>query len=251
MVEEPLPSAQSQFTQSPQQTPPVPDPTLNPGRQFQGSGRGRGGGSRGRGSGGQRNNRYNAHVQKTNVSGGSNNTIQKPKTKCTICEGKHNNLMFCKELTKYLPCGSNQKTPPPSICSLYLCTEFPIAKQSCSHKCNRFYQQTLCPASNKHFLLCTECAKHMPALQYLRENHKHEGGWTNFALMRGAFGDEAYKAMCATVSVTVCNSNSMTPAAADDETFSKNIAFDETDSVQIWPAQSHNTNIEPYMAVNG
>merc|ERR1711873_342640 len=24
-----------------------------------------------------------------------------------------------------------------------------------------------------------------------------------------------------------------------------------TDSVQIWPAQSHHTNIEPYMAVNG
>ena len=91
----------------------------------------------------------------------------------------------------------------------------------------------------------------MPALQYLRDNHKPELGWTNFALMRGAFGDEAYKAMCATVSVTVCNSNSITPSAADDETFSKNIASDETDSVQIWPAQSHHTNIEPYMAVNG
>ena len=49
--------------------------------------------------------------------------------------------------------------------------------------------------------------------------------------MRGAFGNEAYKAMCATVSVTICNSNSMIHAAANDETFSKNIASDETDSV--------------------
>ena len=68
--------------------------------------------------------------------------------------------------------------------------------------------------------------------------------------MRGAFGNEAYKAMCATVSVTICNSNSMIHAAANDETFSKNIASDETDSIQIWPAQTHNANIEPYMAVN-
>ena len=68
--------------------------------------------------------------------------------------------------------------------------------------------------------------------------------------MRGAFGNEAYKAMCATVSVTICNSNSMIHAAANDETFCKNLASDETDSFQIWPAQTHNANIEPYMAVN-
>ena len=61
----------------------------------------------------------------------------------------------------------------------------------------------------------------MPALQYLRDHHDPKLVWTIFTLMRGAFGDEAYKAMCATVSVTVCNSNSMTPAAADDETFRK------------------------------
>ena len=69
--------------------------------------------------------------------------------------------------------------------------------------------------------------------------------------MRGAFGDEAYKAMCTAVSVSVCNSNSVIPVAADDETSNQMIASDETDSVQIWPAQSHHTNIEPYMAVNG
>ena len=98
---------QCQDTQSPQQTPRVPDPKLNPNGQFQGNGRGRGGGSRGRG--GQRNNRYNAHVQNTNVSGNSNGNVQKSKYKCTICEGKHNNLIFCKELSKYLPCESNKK----------------------------------------------------------------------------------------------------------------------------------------------
>ena len=111
MVEEPLPSAQSQFTQSPQQTPPVPDPTLNPGGHFQenGRGRGRGGGSRGRGRGGRGgNNRYNTNVQNTNVSC-SNGNVQRPNPKCTICEGKHNHLMSCKELTKYLPHGSNKR----------------------------------------------------------------------------------------------------------------------------------------------
>ena len=46
----------------------------------------------------------------------------------------------------------------------------------------------------------------MPALQYLKDNHKPEIGWTNFALMRGAFGDEAYKAISTKVSVPACNS---------------------------------------------
>ena len=69
--------------------------------------------------------------------------------------------------------------------------------------------------------------------------------------MKGAFGDDAYKAMCAAVSVSVCNSNSVMHVAANDETSSQNLASDEIDSVQIWPAQSHSTNIEPYIAVNG
>ena len=57
--------------------------------------------------------------------------------------------------------------------------------------------------------------------------------------------------MCATVSVSICYSNSVMNVAANDETSSQIVASDEIDSVQIWPAQSHNTNIEPYMAVNG
>ena len=73
------------------------------------------------------------------------------------------------------------------------------------------FKKSVCPASNKHFLLCTECSKHMPALQYLKDNHDPKLGWTNFTLMRGAFGDEAYKAMCAAVSVSVSLSDSTVP----------------------------------------
>ena len=51
----------------------------------------------------------------------------------------------------------------------------------------------------------------MPALQYLRDHHDPKLGWTNFTLMRGAFGDEAYKAMCAAVSVSVSLSDSTVP----------------------------------------
>ena len=130
-------------TQSPQQTPPVPDLQLNPNGQFQGNGRGRGGGlrgGRGRGNGRKnfmfpnkgkskgQNSKNNVHDnQNISTDRGSNGTTQKPKPKCTICEGKHNNFIFCKELTKYLPCGGNQKTLPPSLCSICLCTEFPLA----------------------------------------------------------------------------------------------------------------------------
>ena len=137
---------------------------------------------------------------------GSNSTAQKPKPKCTLCEKNHNNLMACKELPKYLPYGNNQKTLPPSLCSICLCTEFPSAQKSCTHVCNKNYKHTLCPTSNKHFLLCTECPKHMPALKYLKEHHDPKMGWKNFILMRGAFGNEAYKSMCAAESVSLSDS---------------------------------------------
>merc|ERR1712240_517406 len=103
----------------------------------------------------------------------------------------------------------------------------------------------------KNFLMCTDCAKHVPALQYLQENHDAKSGWNNLHFLRGAFGSEAYKAMCAPISVTTCNSNVLLHEATDDETRYKSVASDETDSIQIWPAQTHHANIEPYMAVNG
>ena len=48
----------------------------------------------------------------------------------------------------------------------------------------------------------------MTALQYLKDNHDPKIGWKNLTLLRGAFGGEAYKAMCAAVSVSVSLSDS-------------------------------------------
>ena len=62
-------------------------------------------------------------------------------------------------------------------------------------------------------------------------------------MMRQCFGEDEYKAMCATVTISVSN------AAADNET--QNLASSPTDSVQIWQASSHKTTIQPYMSVNG
>ena len=66
--------------------------------------------------------------------------------------------------------------------------------------------------------------------------------------MRQIFGHDAYRAMCSTVSILVCNSN---PVSADDEITTQNLVSDSTDSVQIWQASSHKTTIQPYMSVNG
>ena len=50
--------------------------------------------------------------------------------------------------------------------------------------------------------MCTECPDHMPALQYLKENHDAKEGWNNLHFLRGAFGLKAYKSMtCAAKSV--------------------------------------------------
>ena len=197
-------------TQSPQQTPPVPDPQLNPNGQFQGNGRGRGGGLRGgRGRGNGRKNFIFPNKGKGNSknskNGGSNGTAQKSPAKCTICEGKHRNMIWYKELTKYLPYGNDQKTLPSSLCLICLGTEFQSGKQ-CNHKNNRMYQKTVCSAINRHFLLCTECPEHVLALQYLRENHIPALGWKNCTLIKSAFGEDAYKAIGAKVSVLACNS---------------------------------------------
>ena len=54
--------------------------------------------------------------------------------------------------------------------------------------------------------MCTECPDHMPALQYLKENHDAKSGWNNLHFLRGAFGHEAYKSMCAAESVSLSDS---------------------------------------------
>merc|ERR1711867_319304 len=61
--------------------------------------------------------------------------------------------------------------------------------------------------------------------------------------MRQLFGDDQYKAICATVSISVNH------AAAESET--KNSASVPNDIVQIWQASSQQKSyIQPYMAVN-
>ena len=94
--------------------------------------------------------------------------------------------------------------------------------------------------------MCTDCSHHLPTLDYLSNHHKPSIGFQNFTLMKQCFGDYAYRAMCATVSISVSNSSN---AAADDEI--QNLASDSTDSVQIWQASSHQMSIQPYMSVNG
>ena len=56
--------------------------------------------------------------------------------------------------------------------------------------------------------------------------------------MRQMFGNDAYSAMCSTVSISVCNSS---PVAADDEITNQNLVSEITDSIQVWQANSHNT----------
>ena len=110
----------------------------NPGIQFAGKGRGNG-------------RETFIFPRKGKGKNSKTGTVQKPKPKCTICEGKHRNMIWCKELTKYLPYGNDQKTLPSSLCLICLGTEFKSGKQ-CNHKNNRVYQKTVCPASNRHFL---------------------------------------------------------------------------------------------------
>ena len=90
--------------------------------------------------------------------------------------------------------------------------------------------------------MCTDCLHHVAALQYLGNHHDPNLGFKNLTMMRQCFGEDEYKAMCATVSISVSN------AAADNET--QNLASSSTDSVQIWQASSRQKSIQPYMAVN-
>ena len=90
--------------------------------------------------------------------------------------------------------------------------------------------------------MCTDCNHHVAALQYLSNHHDPNLGYKNFTMMKQCFGEDQYKAMCATVSISVSN------AAADNET--QNSASNPTDTVQIWQASSRQKSIQPYMAVN-
>ena len=151
----------------------------NPGIQVAGRGRGNGretfifpNKGKGKGKNSKNSVQDNQNISATRDSTG---TVKRPPFKCTICEGKHGNLILCKELLKYLPFGNNQKPIPPSICPQCMGTEFSSSNQ-CNHKNNKYYKHTLRPANNRNILLCTECPKHVPALEYLRKHHDPSQG---------------------------------------------------------------------------
>ena len=65
--------------------------------------------------------------------------------------------------------------------------------------------------------------------------------------MKKVFGPEAYHACSKAVSVSLCESSL---PEADDELPNSDLISDSTDILQIWPAYSHKTSVQPYMEVN-
>ena len=150
---------------------------------------GRGGSTRGRkngNNGGQseQSGQAGQDNQQGNANGGGTGTKEKPK--CTLCGGTHKNLMFCPKLPQYLPYGNNQVPPPASLCLKCLGTGIQNANQ-CNHGSNSHWKKTLSPTSNKNFILCSECLRHIPALEYLRWHHDHAIGFKNITIMRQVF----------------------------------------------------------------
>ena len=117
-----------------------------------------------------------------------------PKEKCTICKGPHSNLMYCSKLTQYLPFGNNQLPPPVFLCLKCLSTKHWNAK-NCNHMGNRYYKNSLCPITKKHYLMCTSCEHHLPAIRYMSNHHEPCLGYKNFSLMKQCFGDDMFKSM--------------------------------------------------------
>ena len=68
--------------------------------------------------------------QTGNQSGNGTGTVKKPK--CTLCGGKHWNLMFCPKLPQYLPYGNSQVQAPASLCIKCMGTKLQNADQ-CTH----------------------------------------------------------------------------------------------------------------------
>ena len=116
-----------------------------------------------------------------------------PKEKCTICKGPHSNLMFCPKLTQYLPFGRYQP-PPVWLCLQCLSTKHWNAK-NCNHMGNRFYKNSLCPITKKHYLLCTRCEHHFPGIRYMNYHHDPSLGFKNFGLMRQCLGIEMFTSL--------------------------------------------------------
>ena len=67
-------------------------------------------------------------------------------------------------------------------------------------------------------------------------------------LMRNTFGVNEMRAMCATLSVSVCDA---TPVMDRDDTEHRNLIAEGHNSIQVWQANSLNRSTQPYMSVNG
>ena len=130
--------------------------------------------------------------QKTNKQTNTDESdTGKPKHKCTICLGPHSNLMFCTRLRQYLPFGRQQPTP------VWLCTQCLSTKHWNAKYCNHLtnYKNSVCPISNKHYLLCNICENHLPGIGYMDLHHNPSLGFKNFHVMRQCFGWKLYKSL--------------------------------------------------------
>ena len=130
--------------------------------------------------------------QKTNKLANTNESATgQPKHKCTICLGPHSNLMFCTRLKQYLPFGRQQPAP------VWLCTQCLSTKHWNAKYCNHLnnYKKSVCPISNKHYLLCNICENHLPGIGYMDFHHDPSLGFRNFHVMRQCFGWKLFKSL--------------------------------------------------------
>ena len=67
-------------------------------------------------------------------------------------------------------------------------------------------------------------------LEFLSKHHNPSIGYDNFTLMRKTFGFDEMKAMCATLSVSVCDA---TPVMDGDDTERRNLVADGNNSIQV------------------
>ena len=130
---------------------------------------------------GKKSKTSNQATGATGATGNDKGTI--PKRKCTICNGPHDNLMYCSKLSQYLPYGTQQLPHPVSLCLKCLSTKHKNAK-NCDHWGNKFWKSQLCPTTNKHYLMCNGCSHHLPPIKYMSDHHEPSLGYKNFTLMK-------------------------------------------------------------------
>ena len=109
--------------------------------------------------------RNSTRKRKSSERNGSRNTQaeskpvkKKIKLPCCVCTGtNHSNLLGCPKFKKYLP-GQSGKTRslPEDVCKLCLGTLF----RDCRHNSMKRYQDYICQAPKRNFIICSTCSKH-------------------------------------------------------------------------------------------